>query len=109
MELRYYRRPGGSEPVREFINALDKRERAKVDAAFTRIGQFGLAESGVQTRPIGGKLWEIKVSATRVFYLLATRQVMVLLHAYKKQSQKAPGREIAIAEARMKEVLYGIH
>jgi len=29
---------------------------------------------------------------------------MILLHAYKKQSQKAPKKEIEIAEKRMKEV-----
>jgi phage-related protein len=30
---------------------------------------------------------------------------MILLHAYKKQSQKAPAREVALAERRMREVM----
>lgn len=59
-------------------------------------------------RQIRGKLWEIRVqagSAARVLYVLRAVEEMVLLHAYRKQSQKAPTREIAIAESRMKEVL----
>jgi hypothetical protein len=32
-------------------------------------------------------------------------KMMVLLHSYKKQRQKAPAREIKIAERRMKGVL----
>jgi phage-related protein len=32
---------------------------------------------------------------------------MVLLHAYKKQAQKTPAREIDLAERRMKEVFRG--
>jgi len=32
--------------------------------------------------------------------------MMVLLHSYKKQKQKAPVKEIEIGERRMKEVLY---
>ncbi len=31
--------------------------------------------------------------------------MLILLHAYKKQSQKAPTKEIAIAEKRLLEVL----
>ena len=42
---------------------------------------------------------------TRVFYVMIDGPEMVLLHAYKKQSQKAPQSEIDTAEKRMKEVL----
>ncbi len=38
--------------------------------------------------------------------VVITGPMMVLLHSYKKQSQKAPAREIKIAERRMKEVLH---
>jgi phage-related protein len=42
----------------------------------------------------------------RVFYVVVNGPMIVLLHSYKKQSQKAPTREIKIAERRMKEVLH---
>ena len=43
----------------------------------------------------------------RVFYVVIVGPTMVLLHAYKKQGQKAPRGEIQVAQARMKEVFGG--
>ena len=43
----------------------------------------------------------------RAFYVVVAGPLMVLLHAYKKQGQKAPVREIEIATDRMMEVLRG--
>jgi len=66
-----------------------------------------LHASGIVTRQVRGKLWEVKVSAHRVFYVVVSGPTMVLLHAYKKQGRKAPPREIGVAEQRMREVLEG--
>lgn len=57
------------------------------------------------TRHIESKLWEIKVSRHRIFYVVIVGPAMVLLHAYKKQGQRAPVRELDVARRRMKEVL----
>ncbi len=59
----------------------------------------------MQFGQIEGKLWEIRVSAHRVFYVLIDREEMVLLHAYKKQGQKLPLKEREVAMRRMKELL----
>ena len=55
-------------------------------------------------RQIQGKLWELKFSMDRVFYCVITGPDLVLLHAYKKQGQRAPPDEIKLAKKRMKEV-----
>lgn len=75
------------------LEALDQIERHGVDAV------------RVQFRQIEGKLWEIRVSAHRVFYVLIEREEMVLLHAYRKQGQKLPLKEREVAMKRMKELL----
>ena len=41
----------------------------------------------------------------RFFYVTIKHSLTILLHAYKKQSQKAPKKEIEIAEKRMLEVI----
>lgn len=74
-------------------------------AAIESIREFGLEGSGVVFKHITGKLWEIKISAQRVFYVVISGPEMVLLHAYKKESQKAPKNEIETAYRRMKDVL----
>ena len=70
---------------------------------------LGFDTPRVEFRHIEGKLWEIKIKAVsggyRVFYVVIKKSTLVLLHAYKKQSQKAPEREIKTAMKRLKEVL----
>ena len=88
-------------------SALPKDEAASVLAALEDLESKGLRGSLIDVRHIDGKLWEIKVSAQRVFYVIITGPTMILLHAYKKQGQKAPPKEIDVARKRMKLVFGG--
>ena len=108
MRIDFYKTRRGRSPVAEFIQEQPAPLQAAIARAFDRIEEHGLRGSGVSLRQLRGKLWEIRVqagAAARVFYVLRTEVELVVLHAYRKQSQKAPAREIDIAESRMKEVL----
>lgn len=89
--------------MQKYLAGLESDERAEVAEALDAIQHYGLED--VETRQIQGKLWEIKVSRHRMFYMILLGPEMVLLHAYKKQSQKAPPREIETAKKRMKDLL----
>ena len=89
----------------EYIQTLIKPERARVLEALEQVELRGLAAVRVEFRQIEGKLWEIKIAAHRVFYVMIDREETVLLHAYKKQKQKLPLKEREIAMRRMKELL----
>jgi phage-related protein len=43
----------------------------------------------------------------RIFYVVIKGSEMILLHAYLKKTQKAPLKEIRLAQQRMKSVLGG--
>ena len=105
MDVRYYESPSGGRPVEDYLEGLPEAERVRIAATLADIVANDLDRSTVVTRQIEGKLWELKISRHRVFYVLILGPVMVLLHAYKKQGQKAPRREIEVAMARMKKVL----
>lgn len=97
-------------PVLEFIRSLEIEERARILACLKSMEDLGIDYCPrVQFRQIKGKLWEIKIKASksdyRIFYAMVAKNTIVLLHAYKKQSQKAPAKEIKIAEKRLFEVL----
>lgn len=96
-------------PVADFIAAMEKRDRAKVLGCLKSIKELGFASPRAECRQINGKLWEIKIHAPsagyRFFYVVLHKDTLVLLHAYKKQSQKAPNRDILLAEKRLLEVL----
>ncbi len=62
---------------------------------------YGLKDSGVDARQIEGKLWELRIDATRIFYVVVSGPELVLLHACLKQGQMAPRREIETALERM--------
>lgn len=109
MKIIFYERNNRKRPVYDFITALNPKDRARVLACLKNIEDLGFDCPRVQFRQIKGRLWEIKIrSATagyRVFYVALKQETMVLLHAYQKQSQKAPKKEIEIAEKRMMEVI----
>lgn len=73
----------------------------------------GIKENGfecprVKFRQLYGKLWEIKFGGDsgkyRIAYVLAGKDLMIWLHAFKKTTQKTPKNDLALAEKRMVEV-----
>ena len=109
MQIIFYRTSSGQEPVRGYLSGLPLRDRAAAADVLDAIREHGLHAPGVRFKQIRGKLWEFYVEAGashRIFYVVMTGPMMVLLHSYKKQIRKAPAKEIKIAERRMKEVLH---
>jgi phage-related protein len=107
MEIIYFCQASGKQPVKQYIDALPTADAAAVLASLESLKRSGLKNTLVSLKPIAGKLWELKISAHRVFYVMVTGDVIVLLHAYKKQTQKAPKKEIDLAQKRMKLLLGG--
>ena len=109
MKIHFYQTANGRKIVEDFIQALPNKDRGKVLAIFKSIELYGFQALQLQFRQIESKLWEIKIRASdgsyRFFYVALSREEIVIVHAYKKQSQKAPTREIETAKKRIKEVL----
>jgi phage-related protein len=107
MNVVYFKLTSGKEPVRQYIDSLPNDLAAQVLAALKDIEEHGIDKALVTCRQIEGKLWEIKIAAQRVFYVLIQGPTVVLLHAYKKQGQKAPKKELSVAKKRMKLIVGG--
>ena len=109
MKISFYQTQSNRCPVKEFIDELQPRDRAKVLACLKSVEELGFNCPRVQFRQIKGHLWEIKIKSAsagfRIFYVAAKGDNIVLLHSYQKQTDKAPVREIEVAEKRMIEVL----
>lgn len=109
MKIIFYRNKSHRDLINEFISDLDKKDRAKVLACLESVEELGFECPRVGFRQIKGQLWEIKIHSVnggyRFFYVILKKEFMVLIHAYKKQSQKAPKKEIEVAEKRMWEIL----
>ncbi len=92
-------------PPLEFINDLTVMEQAKIRNALRLLQEFGTKLGMPHARPIKGKLWELRPGGIRLFYFAYIDQQFVILHGYRKQSMKAPDREVAIALRRMEELM----
>lgn len=105
MKIRFFETRRGQAPVQEYIDSLPARDAAKIKAALSDICEHGLAKTIVSLRQIRNKLWEIRIQPHRIFYAVIDHDELVLLHAYKKQSQRAPKVEIETALGRLKALL----
>ncbi|MEN6623718.1 MAG: type II toxin-antitoxin system RelE/ParE family toxin [Smithella sp.] len=101
----FYKDHRGKCPPLEFIEDLPVLEQAKIRNALRLLQEFGTNLSMPHAKPIQGKLWELRPGGIRLFYFAYIEQQFVILHGYRKQSQKAPGGEIEIALRRMQELM----
>lgn len=101
----FYNDHRGKCPPLEFIEDLPVMEQAKIRNALRLLQEFGTNLSMPHAKPIQGKLWELRPGGIRLFYFAYIEQQFVILHGYRKQSQKTPGSEIAIALRRMQELM----
>lgn len=105
MKVTFYTKASGRSPVLDYIRSLSKSESARLLEALDQIEKYGFNAVRVRFRQIEGKLWEIKILAHRIFYVVVQQEEIVLLHVYQKKGQRLPLNERKIAIKRMKEVL----
>ncbi len=106
----YYKTTSGRVPVREFIDAQAVEVREKIFSDLLRLVQFNVRLGPPYVAKVEGHdFWELRTKVRgdiyRTFYFAHTGKKFVLLHAYQKKSQKAPKKELDVAEERMSNYL----
>jgi phage-related protein len=105
--IAFYEDARGRNPVREYLDGLPAQEQAEAEEAFSLLREFGILLGMPHARPVTGHspLWELRPGANRIFYCAHTGRQFIMLHAFRKQSQKTPEREIRLAEKRLAQFL----
>lgn len=105
--IEFYVDAQGRSPVVELLDFLPTQERAKVRNALRLLSEFGVLLQMPHARPVTGhpKLWELRAGAIRLFYFAQVGRRFIILHGFRKKSNRAPRREIEAAERRMAEVV----
>jgi len=103
----YYRQPDGSQPVDEFLDAINEpRCQALLDLQIDRLNGLPAAEPPLpfpHSSQVDGPLRELRCHRGKALYRTLYRRsgnLFVLLHAFRKGSAKVAPREIGIANAR---------
>jgi phage-related protein len=104
-QIFFYEDHRGTSPALDFMNSLSAKDRAKVNNVLRLLEEFGTDLGMPHARRIRGRLWELRPGDIRLFYFLQIGRKFVILHGYRKQSVKAPEKEIATALRRMQELL----
>ena len=104
-EVIFYQTSRGDYPVSDFIEALDKKSRAKVYQYLNLLEKEGPNLLRPYADHVRGKIRELRVRFSsinvRIFYFFFLQDKIVLLHAFKKKTQQIPDREIEQAERNM--------
>lgn len=101
-EVSIYEDARGHSPIRDWIDQLnesnhrmDKSILRKFYFQVSRLELEGLSVGEPQVKKFKGyDLYELRPTPWRVFFGTRTENELVLLHAYRKKSEKTPRKEI---------------
>ena len=107
MKVYTYHTNGGKDLIRKFLDDLPKNESAEGYYIIEQLETKGIGfMRSINTRQLEGKLWEIKFQRhNRIMYILIDEDQIYLLHACKKQKNKAEKADLDKAKTRAKEIL----
>lgn len=102
----YYRASDGSEPVNDFIDRLSVKRQVVLDNQIDRLNMLSPSNPHLpfpHSSQIEGELRELRCHYGRELYRVLyrrSRNLIVLLNIFRKDTGKVPGSEIAIAKER---------
>ena len=103
----YFISPSGENPVKKFLDSLQKVQKAKVFRIFQAYQLYGLSFIVPHTKKLTGfPLREIRIrgkDSIRIIYVIRTERSILVLHGFIKKTQKTPQKELKIALARYKD------
>ncbi len=103
-EIEFYKDEKGNVPVEGFIENPPPKEKAKIIWIIDLLEGTGINLSEPYAKHIEGSLWELKPQQNRIIYFL-NKETFVLLHGFRKKSQKLPIHERETALRRMEDYL----
>ena len=106
--VEFYETRDGQCPVWEFLENLRIKSASNKDARIQHkqaslyielLQQNGTRLNDNITKHLEDGLWELRPGNNRVFYFFYENNTFVLLHQFRKKSQKTPKREIVKAKS----------
>lgn len=102
----FYRAADGSEPVREFIAALDERRRVLLRKQVARVNLLNDSLPHLpfpHSSQVEGELRELRCHVGSELYRVLYRRserLIVLLHIFRKKGKKVPENDIEVGRRR---------
>jgi len=93
--------------VHKFISKLSIKDRSRLKLSISFLENYGPDLRAPVSKKISKNLFELRIkgqNSYRIFYS-RIKQIFILIHIFKKKSQKIPSREINTALDRLKQII----
>ncbi|OGG31507.1 hypothetical protein A3A63_01670 [Candidatus Gottesmanbacteria bacterium RIFCSPLOWO2_01_FULL_46_9] len=104
--MKLYQSVRGDQPVREFVEALDDQTKGKFLRLYDLLRDYGPRLTFPHAKRITKDISELRIrgkTEVRIFYA-RYHGMYILLHAFKKKTQKTPSKELHIAQLRLTDI-----
>lgn len=102
----FFRSENGSEPVRDWLKALDKDDRFRIGTDIKTV-EFGWPVGMPTCKPLKQGLFEVRTTLgdriARVLFCMSDGR-MVLLHGFIKKTRRAPQADLDLAMKRKRKL-----
>jgi phage-related protein len=100
--IEYVELPNGRIPAREFVDSLDGKAAARIDAFIERLRVYGNRMQGKFVKKLSDDIFELRVKQFdrifRVFFFYQPGMLIVITSGFQKKTEQTPPGEIAKAE-----------
>jgi len=100
--IEYVELPNGRAPAREFVDALDDKAAARIDAFIDRLRIYGNRMQGKFVKKLTDNIFELRVKQFdrifRVLFFYQPGMLIVITSGFQKKTQETPPSEIRRAE-----------
>jgi len=100
--IAYVALPNGRMPAREFLDSLDEKAAARIDAFIERLRVYGNRMQGKFVKKLTNDIFELRVKQFdrifRVLFFYQPGMLIVITSGFQKKTQVAPAGEITRAE-----------
>lgn len=98
----FYSKPDGSEPVKDFLNSLDKKMTAKMLRTISLLQTNGTSLREPYSKHLDNGIFELRAKIgsdiSRVLYFFFIDGKIILTNGFIKKTQKTPQGEITKAK-----------
>jgi len=99
--IEYVELPNGRVPAREFVDALDDKAAARIDAFIERLRIYGNRMQGKFVKKLTDDIFELRVKQFdrifRVLFFYQTGMLIVITSGFQKKTEQTPPGEITRA------------
>ena len=100
--IQYVELPNGRMPAREFVDSLDDKAAARIDAFIERLRVYGNRMQGKFVKKLTDNIFELRVKQFdrifRVLFFYQPGMLIVITSGFQKKTQETPPGEIIRAQ-----------